>query len=43
VFAKYIFSVDHVYGSNDNTLKLNEDEENDWHILPTPKPLSHDM
>ena len=34
---QYIFPVDHVYGSNDNALKLTEDEENDWHSLPTPE------
>jgi hypothetical protein len=32
-FVKYGFSNDHVSSNNDSALKLNENEEDDWHSL----------
>jgi hypothetical protein len=32
-FVKCGFSIDHVSSSDDSTVKLTEDEEDDWHSL----------
>ena len=34
-FCKCGFPVDHVYSSDDNELKLTEDDKNDWHGFQT--------